>query len=522
MADDSGIDRRTLLASLATVGGAGALGGAGSVAFFSDREEFANNRLVAGSLDLKLDWEEYYADWDTDQAAAVSDVRSAGPDEYLDDYPADYRGLPTPENALIAVPEEDVADFLDAAAVEAYPDADDDARVDYPTDGNEVVYDVCVHGADTPEDLDPAADPGTLDPTVDTAFKTEGTGLRTLGPDTVATDDEGAVTGIEPLIAVDDLKPGDFGEVTLSVHLCDNDGYLALTGEERFDRDRSLTEPERKDPDETDGLAGGELADAVRVALWYDGVETDDRGIDPSPAPSDPAGNNLLDDGETVIQEMSLSAFLAVAERAGIELVPPAADGTGAGQTAFVCAPEMGTLRQSGSAGVQPGQSFTVAGGESDTTVTITGVGTDADGNTTRFNFSVSGPETVAPGNFVGVCSLTIEGSDGSVTVEYGAGGCVRSSLFLPRHDQPSVGTVESVTFGLCTFQGVGEQEEPRCFVGSNTYYLGFAWWLPADHANELQTDAVAFDLGVRAEQCRHNDGPFQDLDLDLDLLGGD
>jgi hypothetical protein len=46
-----------------------------------------------------------------------------------------------------------------------------------------------------------------------------------------------------------------------------------------------------------------------------------------------------------------------------------------------------------------------------------------------------------------------------------------------------------------------------ECFAGGTTQCLGFEWWLPIDHGNEVQTDSVAFDLGFYTEQCRHNDG---------------
>ncbi|MFB6070928.1 MAG: hypothetical protein ABEJ76_07875, partial [Halanaeroarchaeum sp.] len=45
------------------------------------------------------------------------------------------------------------------------------------------------------------------------------------------------------------------------------------------------------------------------------------------------------------------------------------------------------------------------------------------------------------------------------------------------------------------------------CFAPSTTRYVGFAWEVPVDHANEIQTDSATFDLGFYTEQCRHNDG---------------
>ena len=55
---------------------------------------------------------------------------------------------------------------------------------------------------------------------------------------------------------------------------------------------------------------------------------------------------------------------------------------------------------------------------------------------------------------------------------------------------------------------GGGGLEIPgECFPNSTTAYIGFEWWLPLDHANEIQGDSVSFDLGFYTEQCRHNDG---------------
>jgi len=51
---------------------------------------------------------------------------------------------------------------------------------------------------------------------------------------------------------------------------------------------------------------------------------------------------------------------------------------------------------------------------------------------------------------------------------------------------------------------GTGEQ---GCFAASTTHSAGFAWWLPVDHGNEVQSDSATFDLSLYTEQCRHNDG---------------
>jgi Ca-activated chloride channel family protein len=483
---------------MATIGAAGAIGGAGTMAFFSDEETLEDNRLVAGSLDLKLDWAEYYSDWSSDESAAVDegDIIMAEQDTTLQagEYPSNYVGLPTPNNALVAIPSADVMDFMSAAATEAYPDTDDDGEVDYPG-----AYDVCIHGADTPEDLDPTANPSTLDPTVDDSFKTAGTGLRTNNSDTVDADGNA-----KPLIALDDVKPGDFGEVTFSVHLCDNDGWVALTGEERYNNENGLTEPERKDPDENGG-APGELGEKLRATLWLDGVDPADNGVDDEPM--DENGNNLLDGGETVlVEEATLGTVIDVLEGPGISL--STGGGTGTGTASFECEEDAITIGEPSDTGIQDGQSGTISGASGDTTITIDRVkDTDDDGDVEQFSFTLSGPDELAVGDYPGVCSLTINTAAGdTIEVDYGAGGCVRDSILLPRPDQPEVTSrITSVSFDLCTLVGGGGGQGGECLNGSDTYYVGFAWWLPLNHGNEVQTDSYGFDLGFYAEQCRHN-----------------
>ena len=55
-----------------------------------------------------------------------------------------------------------------------------------------------------------------------------------------------------------------------------------------------------------------------------------------------------------------------------------------------------------------------------------------------------------------------------------------------------------------------GGAETRQCFGPSSSHYLGFAWWVPVNHGNEIQTDSATFDIGFYTEQCRHNDGGGQ------------
>src|SRR3989344_4649611 len=75
---------------------------------------------------------------------------------------------------------------------------------------------------------------------------------------------------IEKFFDFFDLKPGDYGEDTISVHVGSNDAYLcgnvALTSND----DNGLTEPEEEDGDNDGGAGEGELADHVNFLWWAD------------------------------------------------------------------------------------------------------------------------------------------------------------------------------------------------------------------------------------------------------------
>ena len=241
------ISRRKTLAALGTIGAASAGAGLGTTAWFSDTETFQGNTISAGSLDLKVDWEEHYYDGSSGAEYLQYEEPEAG----------DFVAFPDPENSYAWVPREDLAAFMDATSIEAFPDPDGDniQEVEY----DDWVYNACEMGADTPEDLDPSP---------------EGA-LRTENADTWDSENDEA----RPIIALDDVKPGDFGELTMSFHLCDNPGYVWLMGELVSAAENGHTEPEeqlRPDPEvggpNTENTTGNhvELLDAIKTVWWYD------------------------------------------------------------------------------------------------------------------------------------------------------------------------------------------------------------------------------------------------------------
>ncbi|MFC7046699.1 multicopper oxidase family protein [Halobacteriaceae archaeon GCM10025711] len=216
-----------MLASMGAIGAGAALGGAGTMAFFSDTEEFDGNELVAGELDLKVDWQQRY--YGPDGWVNVN----AFPDENGDDVQDDVR---TREEIAQAEYGKSLADLTDSER-QAVEDA---FRAQF---------------ADVP-DQSPA-----------------------------------------PLIDISDVKPGDKGEVTFSLHLFDNPGYIQMVGDLTENLENGVTEPELSDEDEDDpgdGSSDGELAQAIQAWVWYD-----------------ENGNNEMDDGEKVFASGRLVDVLA-------------------------------------------------------------------------------------------------------------------------------------------------------------------------------------------------------------------
>ena len=105
----------------------------------------------------------------------------------------------------------------------------------------------------------------------------------------------------------DDLKPGDWGEDTISIHVKDNDAWACLNIDLSAIDDNGLTEPEEEDGDTTGGVGEGELQKQIKFMWWKDD------------------GDNVLEEDE------ANSVFYAdlLAGLAGIEV--PLADSTGNG-----------------------------------------------------------------------------------------------------------------------------------------------------------------------------------------------
>ncbi|MFW5956018.1 MAG: VWA domain-containing protein [Halorhabdus sp.] len=198
------LSRRKVLAGLGVVGVASLGAGVGTSAFFSDRESFANNSIVAGELDLLVDWQQHYM-----------------------------------ANG-------------EATFVNAHPDHDGDGEQSIIVDDQIIKYSDYLD----PEDPD-----------------SNGENIPVLNCETIPPLSE-ATFGVDPttgeamdsLVQLADVKPGDSGEITFSLHLCDNPGYVWMQADnvsesEGFDTDPELAVDETEQPD---------LARQIEAKLWYD------------------------------------------------------------------------------------------------------------------------------------------------------------------------------------------------------------------------------------------------------------
>ena len=115
-------------------------------------------------------------------------------------------------------------------------------------------------------------------------------------------DGNGPSNGLYLFFDFDDLKPGDWGEDTISIHVDNNDSWLCVDVTLTSDDDNGSTEPELNDENPyTDGAGNGELADAVNFFWWADD------------------GDNVYEDDENLLPAGPLGA-LAVGETATVPL----------------------------------------------------------------------------------------------------------------------------------------------------------------------------------------------------------
>ncbi|MBX0324334.1 SipW-dependent-type signal peptide-containing protein [Halomicroarcula sp. F13] len=526
MADRFELSRRKVLGGLGTIGVASAGAGLGTTAFFSDTETFENNKLQAGSLDMKAAYSAHYSDWSEDEDDGLDgEVQmtdpSGGP-------VADGRvGLPSNVASMISVQDaDDAKQFL----ANTQTGADGDAS--------------CSGGTDA-DDLD------------------------------------------KPVIELGDVKPGDFGEVTFSFALCDNPGYVWMNGELVDASENGVTESEADDDDEDQKEDGSlkdandsektvELLDEVKAAVWLDdgnnyqnggeqplivdslrnvlneletsgsdrGIRIDGRNVAASdivPTDFTAHGVNRFDfstdgdydlDFELTNDPAGGSGKVAHGTSGGASTTDYATTSVPVGETIgnikggsltyeyyggadnTNSAPDEVWLLIEETDGTQHVVYHTSNDGDIDAQTWKTrNVHLEVDGDpdpedNPGYNwFEVtSGGNTKIPdddgndGNSVADLGAKYDDDATVVAMAVGLGNIGSASVSDVYYRNPSLNGTSLGHFPTACFRGSADDHD-------HVHSAVFAWWLPVDHANEIQTDSVEFDLGFYTEQCRHNDG---------------
>ncbi|QKY19803.1 VWA domain-containing protein [Halolamina sp. CBA1230] len=352
--------------------------------------------------------------------------------------------------------------------------------------------------------------------------------------------DEYLVNGDDmPIFTLDDVKPGDSGEVTVSLHICDNPAYVRMLGELVSESENGQTEPELDaEGEDTDDVS--ELADAIDVRVWYD--EDCDNVYEPTGTGqqqelevalvSDTSGsmsqeigdlksaaNNFVDnlsspdeaaaisfsDGASLDQALTtnyqavkdainlynanggtdMEDGIAVAEN---ELLNGSAATTGASKVMILLSDGEPTDEDDAEDAADSAKDagirlFTIA------------LGNGADEAFLESIASSPGDAFVAPDPsdldtvYAEIAQIVLEGE------QLIAEGSLREVL-AELEEMP-------------VLDGDRAEEGIQCYPGNTTQCVGFEWELPWETGNEVQSDSVTFNFGFEAEQCRHNDEPF-------------
>src|SRR3990172_8229565 len=104
-----------------------------------------------------------------------------------------------------------------------------------------------------------------------------------------------------------DVKPGDLGEGTISLHVYDNDAYACATVTPTLNDDMTSTEPELEagDVSNTDSIFDGELAQNMQFRIWADMCDTDTLNPGDNVFTEECTGDRLLTTGTGPITPMT-------------------------------------------------------------------------------------------------------------------------------------------------------------------------------------------------------------------------
>lgn len=350
-----------------------------------------------------------------------------------------------------------------------------------------------------------------------------------------------------PIFDLGDVKPGDEGEATISLHIFDNPGWLWLRMNMSNNDDISSTEPELgvDVPENESDQFDGELAQSILVNLWYD-----------------EDGDNIFDEGEREIFSgetcEAIETDLAIAlDNSGSmngpgttdpEKFEAAKNGSIAlvnsidanDQGALVAFNNTANLRvplTDDKAALNDSIELIQANGETnirdaiETAHTELVNGSAARGDATKVLVLLSDGTPTVGGNPVPAADAAKDDGVRIITIAYGndADTALLEQIATEgdayEADQADVEQIfAEITQEICSpstledlnlaledgilLDGNRTEEGMQPYVNSTTQYIGFSWEIPRDVGNDIQTDETVFDMEFYGEQRRHNAEP--------------
>ena len=342
-----------------------------------------------------------------------------------------------------------------------------------------------------------------------------------------------------PMFTLEDVKPGDSGEVTASIHICDNPGYLRMVGDLTGNAENDQNEPELDaEGEDTDGV--GELADAIEVCVWYD--EDCDNVYEPTGTGqqnelevalvSDVSGSmsgaplsalktaatsfvgNLSSPDEAAAISFSSSASTDQELTTNYQLVQNAINNyTASGGTSIAAGIIEGEDELLNGTNATPGASkvmILLSDGQSDETAAINAAN-DAKNNGIRiFTIALGSADT---GLLESVASSPDDAFVAPDPADLDTVYAEIAQIVLAGEQKIFEGSMaelfDSFLADGAPLNGNRQQEGVQPYPGATTQCIGFEWQLPFDVGNEVQSDSVGFDFGFEVEQSRHNETPF-------------
>ena len=341
------------------------------------------------------------------------------------------------------------------------------------------------------------------------------------------------------IFELDDVKPGDWGEATISMHVYDNPGYIWMRMQPQSHLDVTCTEPEgvaeMEGPEEegepTPGCdEEGEIRENLNFTLWYD--DGDNVKQEDEPLIRTGSGDQICRPGDAVDVAIvidrsgSMGGSNIEEAKAGARTLVDSLNNTD--QSAYVSFADSATLDQeltTNKTAVKEAINATVA---DDGTNMAPGVETARqellNGNNARpgaqkvmvvlgdGDVNTDGADAKADG--IRIISIALAGADqemedlASSEDDYYESPTASD---LQQVFQDISGTicqsVSSLEEGIL-LDAEPETEDVDAFENSTTRYIGFMWELPLEVGNEVQTDSFVANLDFYAEQERNNPAP--------------